>query len=204
MGLRRHALQPESLDGFAMGLVAIGVLQDQAEDELAFAPRVAGVDDGAHVLALDEPDDGVQARLGLVDGCHIEVRWHHRQLGEAPLAALDVVVFRRLDLHQMTHGGGHHVVVVLEVVGVLFEFALAGCQRAHDVLRHAGLFRDDDRLAHVSFWARGARRLARMPCGPCLQSAGLARTHARSYDFNVPNEQDCANCPLPHDPSRAR
>jgi len=42
--------------------------------------------------------------------------------------------------------------LVLEVVGVLLELAHLGRERAHDVLRHARLLRDDDRLAHVSFW----------------------------------------------------
>jgi hypothetical protein len=61
---RRHALQPQALDR----VLALAVLLDQAKDQLALAARVAGVDQLAHVLALDEPDDRVQARLVLSSG----------------------------------------------------------------------------------------------------------------------------------------
>jgi hypothetical protein len=162
-GLRRHALQPQALDRLAVLLVAEGVLHDEAEDQLTLAPRVAGVDDAAHVLALDQLHHGVQPCLGLVDGRHVEVRRHHRQVGEAPLAPLDVELLRRLDLHQVAHGAGDHVVVVLEVVGVFLELAGAfgGRERPHDVLRHAGLLGNDDRLGHRSWMGLPTMRPSR-------------------------------------------
>ena len=148
-GLRRHALQPQALDGLGAGLVAEGVLHDQAEDQLALAPGVAGVDQRRDVLALDLPDHRRQARLGLVDRRQVEMRRHHRQVGKAPLAALDVVVVGRLDLHQVAHRRGDDVLVVLEMVRALLELAGHGRERAHDVLRHARLLRDDDGLSHA-------------------------------------------------------
>jgi hypothetical protein len=125
MACGRHALQPQALDGLAQRLGATGVLLDQAEDQLALAPRVAGVDEFGHVLALGLLDHRVQAALGLVHGLEVEVRRDHRQVGKAPLAALDVELLGRLDLHQVAHGAGDHVAVVLEVVVVLFELAHA-------------------------------------------------------------------------------
>ena len=56
-GRRRHRLQPEALNG----LRGLGVLDDVAEDELAFAPGVAGIDYSRDVLALDETKQKVQA-----------------------------------------------------------------------------------------------------------------------------------------------
>src|ERR1019366_1205984 len=90
---RRHALQPEALDW----LLRLRMLLDQAKDELALAPRVAGVDELGDVLALDELDDGVEPTLCLVERRQVEMRRDHRQVREAPLAALDVELLRRLD-----------------------------------------------------------------------------------------------------------
>ena len=143
-GLRRHALQPEPAHRLVqLALAAIGVLHDQAEDQLTLAARVAGVDEFGDVLALDQLDHRRQPRLGLVDRRQVEVRRHHRQVGEAPLAALDVVFVRRLDFHQVADGRGDDVGVVLEVVGLLVELARDRGQRPHDVLGHARLFRND-------------------------------------------------------------
>ena len=49
-GRGRHGLQPEPLDG----LLRLRVADDVAENQFAFAPGVAGVDEFGHVLALDE------------------------------------------------------------------------------------------------------------------------------------------------------
>ncbi len=142
-GLRRHALQPQPPDRLAAALGAQRVLLDQAKDQLALAPRVAGVDDGGDVLALDLLDHRTQAGLALVDRLQLEVRRHHRQVREAPLAALDVVGLRRTDLHQMAHRGGDDVLLALEVIGVLLELARDRGQRPHDVLRDRGFFCND-------------------------------------------------------------
>ena len=104
-GLRRHGLQPQAPHGLVQRLArATGVLLNQTEDELALAPRVAGVDELAHVFALGLLDHGRQARLGFVDGLEVEVRRNHGQVRKAPLATLDVVRLGRRNLDQMAHG----------------------------------------------------------------------------------------------------
>ena len=47
--LLRHRLQPQPLDRLA----GFGVLHDVVEDQLAFASRVAGIDQRSDILALD-------------------------------------------------------------------------------------------------------------------------------------------------------
>jgi hypothetical protein len=141
---RRHALQPEALDR----MLGLGVLLDQAKDQLALPARVAGVDQLGDVLALDQPDDRVQPGLGLLQRREIEVRRDHRQVGEAPFAALDVELLRRLDLEQVADGGGHEVALALEVLVVLLELARDGRERADDVLRHGWLLGNDQGLGH--------------------------------------------------------
>ncbi len=61
---RRHALQPEAPDR----LLRLRVLLDQAEDQLALAAGVAGVDQLADVLALDQPHHRVQPAFVLSIG----------------------------------------------------------------------------------------------------------------------------------------
>src|SRR5262249_39765820 len=56
-GLGRHRAQPQSLDR----LLGLEVVEDLAEDQLAFAPRVARVHDPVHVLALEQLLDRAQA-----------------------------------------------------------------------------------------------------------------------------------------------
>ena len=159
-GLRRHALQPQALhrlaEPFAIGFGAAGVLLDQAEDQLALAPGVAGVDQRRDVLAPGLAHHGVQARLGLVDRLEVEVRRDHRQVGEAPLAALDVVLLRRLDLHQVADGAGDDVALVLEMFVVLVELARHGRECAHDVLRDRRLLCNDQgfHVFRIRFLAR--------------------------------------------------
>jgi hypothetical protein len=82
-------------------MLGLRVLLDQAKDQLAFPARVAGVDELADVLALGQPDDRVQTRFRLVERGQVEVRRNDRQVGEAPLAALDVELLRGPDLEQV-------------------------------------------------------------------------------------------------------
>ena len=141
-GGRRHGLQPQALHR----VLGFGILLNQPEDELAFAARVAGVDHGVHVFALGQLDDGVEPRLGLVNGLEIKVRRDDGKVGKAPFAALDVKLFRRLDLNQVADRRGDDPVVTLEVLVVLFKLARRGRDGTHDVLSHRGLFRN-----HQSF-----------------------------------------------------
>ena len=66
-GLRRHRLQPQPLHGFAQRLGTASVLLNQAKNQLALAPGVAGVDEGADVFALGQFDHGVEAGFGFFD-----------------------------------------------------------------------------------------------------------------------------------------
>jgi hypothetical protein len=106
-------------------------------------PGVAGVHQLGDVLALGQLDHRVQARLGLVDRLQVEEGRDHRQVGEAPLAALDVELLRRMDLHQVADGAGDDVLLALEVLVVLVELAGHGGQRPDDVLGDGRLFGDD-------------------------------------------------------------
>ena len=170
----RHALQPESLHrGFALA-----VLLDQAKDQFALAPRVAGVDQRAHILALDELDDGVEPPLALVDRIQFEVRRNHRQVREAPLAALHLEGFGRLDLQQMLHRRRDDVALALEVFVMLVELAHARRERPHDVLGNRGLLGNDQGFGHVGISLQ-CRSIQSVP-------RARLRTHARTHEFNVP------------------
>ena len=120
--LRRHRLQPQP----AHRLAAAALLAAAASSRRAYCsirrkisspsrPASQALTSSRHVLALGLLDHRVQARLGLVDRLQVEVGRDHRQVGEAPLAALDVEFLGRLDLHQVADGAGHDVRVVLEV-----------------------------------------------------------------------------------------
>ena len=160
-GLGRHGLQPQALDRFVQRFFATGVLLDQAEDELALAARVTGVDDGVHVLALGLFDHGGQTGLGFLNRLQIEIGRDDGQVGKAPFAALDVKFFGRLDFHQVTHGAGDHISVIFKMIVVLFKFARSRCQGANDVLRHRGLLSDDQCFTHALVSLSTIRRLAR-------------------------------------------
>ena len=54
--------------GRLTGCLAFCMLLDQAEDQLSLAPRVAGVHQFGHILALDEPGELFQAVRGLLGG----------------------------------------------------------------------------------------------------------------------------------------
>jgi hypothetical protein len=139
-GGRGHRLQPEA--AHRLLLFAQRVLRDVAEDQFAFAARVAGVDQAGDVLALDQPGQQLEPVLGLLDGIEREMRRNHRQMGEAPLAALDVVFLRHGQFQQVADRRRQYVVVIFEVVAGARETA----QSLGNVLRHRGLFGDDELL----------------------------------------------------------
>jgi hypothetical protein len=163
--------------------VAERVLLDQAEDQLALAARVAGVHHVGDVLALGQLDHRVQARLGLVDRLEVEVRRDHRQVGEAPLAALDVELLGRLDLHQVAHGARDDVLLVLEVLVVLVELAHRRRERPDDVLRDRRFFSDDQCFGHVptisALHARGRARVRVLTIQLIRVNASKSRARVR-------------------------
>ncbi len=144
--LLRHRLQPKPLDR----LRRLRVLHEIAEDELAFAAGIAGVDETAYVLALHQAQQEVEALLAPVDRRELEMRRNQRQSREGPLAFLDVVLLRHHELEQMPYGGAHDVLVALEVV----TFAREPAERARDVGRDRRFFGDDEFFTHA---AKGRR-----------------------------------------------
>ncbi len=126
-GLRRHALQPEALHGFAQRngltrLLRAGILLYQTENKLALTPRIAGVDQGVHVFALGLLHHRVQARFGLVHGLEVEIGRDNRQVGKAPLAAFHVKFLRGLNFHQVAHRAGDHIGFTFKVILVFLKF----------------------------------------------------------------------------------
>ncbi|MNT59233.1 hypothetical protein D3C72_1967270 [compost metagenome] len=92
------------------------------------------------------------------------MRRDHRQVGEAPLAALDVEFLRGLDLDQVAHGAGHDVGVVLEMLVMFVELAGHRREGPDDVLGHRRLFCDYQSLCHLR----------------ALYTLRLPRAHART------------------------
>ncbi|OQB90767.1 MAG: hypothetical protein BWX84_01717 [Verrucomicrobia bacterium ADurb.Bin118] len=131
----RHGLQPQPLDG----LFRLGVPDDVAKDEFAFAPRVAGVDQHGHVGALDEFGELFQPTLVFRDGLQIKMIRDNGQMFERPFAAGDFDSRRRRQFEQMPHSGGDHVSVALEAIVPFFETA----QRLGDVTGDRRFFGND-------------------------------------------------------------
>src|SRR3954464_3916678 len=96
----------------------MGVLHDRAEDQLALASGVAGVDQRAHVFALHEAQEEIEPLLALLEWCKSEMRRYYGQVLERPFAALDVVFLRHHELEQMSDGGRQDVAIALEVVAL--------------------------------------------------------------------------------------
>jgi hypothetical protein len=65
-------------------------------------------------------------------------------VGEAPLAALDVVFLRYRQFQQVADRRGEHVILALEVVAGRGKSA----QSLGNILRHGGFFGDDELLRH--------------------------------------------------------
>ncbi len=140
----RHRLQPQALDR----LLGLRVLRDQAEDQLALAPRVACVDQTVDILALDQLRQHLQARLAFRDRIQIEMGRDDGQMREAPFAALDFVFLGRGDFEQVADRRRQHVFVALVVFVMLGKAA----QSTRDVVRDRRLFRNDECFRHDSVY----------------------------------------------------
>ena len=114
-----HRLQPQPLDRFLVP----GMLHDIAEDQLALAPRVAGIDDAGDVLALEQLQQDFEPVLGALNRPQVEMRRYHRQIRKRPLAAFHLDAFGRNQFEQMTDGRREHVLVAFEIVAVTGEAA---------------------------------------------------------------------------------
>ena len=139
-GRRGHRLQPEPADRF----LCAGVPDDVTEDELAFAPGVAGVDQAIDILAFDQPREQLQPALRLFDRFEVEMGRNDRQMGETPLAAFDLVGLGHLQLEQMSNGGRHHELVALKIV----VMPIAAAERSRDIGGHRGFLGNDKSLGH--------------------------------------------------------
>jgi hypothetical protein len=120
------------------------VLRDQAENELAFAPRVTCVDQAIDVFALDQPVQDFQPRLAFRDGMQIEMRRNNGEIGETPFSPFDFIFFRRRDLHEMADRRRKDEIVAFKVLVMLGKTA----QSPRDVVRDGWLFGDDQCFGH--------------------------------------------------------
>ena len=88
------------------GFLAPASLDQVAEDELALAAGVAGVDEGVHVGALDEALEELEPGFGFLDGPEVEVLGENGEVLEVPLAALDLDALGGGELDEVADGGG--------------------------------------------------------------------------------------------------
>ena len=143
----RHRLQPEAADRF----LAAGELDEVAENQFAFAPGIAGVDQIGNVFPLDEPFELIKARLRFLDRLQGELVRNDGEIRETPFPPLHVQLARETELDEMTDRGRDDVVLVLEVVLDFFE----ATERASEIVRDAGLLGDDERFGHCC-WGKPA------------------------------------------------
>ena len=139
-GRGRHGLQPEPLDG----LLRLRVADDVAENQFAFAPGVAGVDEFGHVVALDEFFEDAQAAFASLNRFEIEVRRDDRQVFESPFALRGLDARRRHDGQQMADRRRDDELVVLEIILMLLKLA----ERLRDVVGDGRFLRNDECFAH--------------------------------------------------------
>src|SRR5712691_6395955 len=99
------------------------MLQEVAENQLAFAPRVAGVDDARNVLAFDQAKQHVEALLTPLNRRQVEMRRNDWKVLEGPLAFLHLVVLWHRELEQVADRRREHVVIAFEVIALARETA---------------------------------------------------------------------------------
>ena len=131
-------LQP--LDRFAHA----SVLDDMPENQFAFAPGIAGVDHAGDILALEQADQQFEAVFRAIQWAQCKSGRDHRQIGKGPFATFDFELLGHHELEQMPDRRGHQIRFALVIVAVAGESA----QCASDVIRHRGLFCNDEFLAH--------------------------------------------------------
>ena len=141
----RHRRQPQPLHR----LVHRSQVVDVREDQLALAPGVAGVDDHLHLVVGHQPVDGAQLLAGaLVVRDQLELLGEDREVGEAPLLELGVVLVGRRESHQVTHRPGDDVAPVVgrAVLGLQVRLVLrlleGSGQGRCQVARDRGLLSD--------------------------------------------------------------
>ena len=164
--LRRHRLEPEALDR----MLVLRQLAEVGENQFAFAAGVAGVDDFVDVFARDQLLERGEFAFRILARFELKFFRDDRQGLEPPEAVfLFVDVLRHEELDDMADGGGDDILVVLEVVAVLGDFA----ERARDVRGDARFFGNDEGFGHEGMPTR--------PRWPGLQvgegRSGLGKFH---------------------------
>ena len=135
-----HGLEPKTPDRLA----GSGVANDVTENQFAFPPGIAGVDQGIDVLAFNEPDEQLQPRLVSFNRLEVEMRRDDRQMREGPFAALHLVTFGHGQFEQMADGRRQHVLVALVVIVLLLETA----ERFGDIAGDGRFLGNDQRFCH--------------------------------------------------------
>ena len=116
------------------------------------------------VLALEQPDQQLEALLRALDRLEVEVLRNHGQVREGPLAPLHLDSLGRDELKQMTDRRREHVIAAFVVVAVTREAS----QRTGDVVRHRRLLSDDEFFRHDE--AKTART-GQLPLRPARREA---------------------------------
>ena len=135
-GSLRHGLEPEADDGLAVAQEA----DDLPEDQLALAPRVAGVDDPIHVLALEQLLDDANALALTLLLLDLEAIRDDRQHIESPPLELLVELLGLQQLEEVAHREAHQIGVALPVAFLLRESS----EGPGDVAGDTGLLGDDE------------------------------------------------------------
>ena len=145
-----HGSQPQAQDR----LIALQIVDDLAEDQLALATGVAGVDDAIHVLALQESADGPDALTLALLGLVAEGLGQDRQDFQRPGLELLIHLLGGQQFEEVPDREGDHVVVVLKIAVVVRE----PVEDLGDVPGHARLFSDDQRLGQLTTSSLGGQR----------------------------------------------
>ena len=138
-GLRRHRLQPETLDR----LFRAGVLDDVAKDKFAFPAGVARVDDFGNILVFDELAKNIDAATHFLRRLKLKFDRHNGQLLHVPF----VLFFhgsRDRERKEMADRPRDQVLLVFVVVLAFLKAA----ERLGDVARDRRLLSNDEGLGH--------------------------------------------------------
>ena len=133
-GLVLHGGDPQPLHG----LCAACHVVDGAEDQLALAPCVAGVDDLGHVLPAHEVPQQLELPGFVRFQREAPACGQDGQIVIAPLGVLFIVHIRARQLRQMPEAPAYKVAVSRKIAVVAFDRA----QHGGDGLGDGGLFRD--------------------------------------------------------------
>ena len=136
---RRHRLQPQALNR----LGGLGMVNDVTENQFAFAPGVARVEQPRNILEFDQPGKHLETLFRSFDRQQIEVLRNDRQIGQRPFTALDLDAFRRNDRQQVADCGRQQIFVALEIIAVFGETTQYAC----DVVRDRRFFGNDEFFA---------------------------------------------------------